>query len=169
MRERGWKWSQATVWAVEKGDRPLRLAEANDLAAILKKSVAAFMYSPGEHEIEKADQRLQESRKSLEDALTSHLHKRIRMAQLLDAARRRGEDLGRVARAGEAHLRIAPETVVREWRIREAGTSRVSEEIDETRLVEAGHDPSSPPWTPDGPLMAALNEEIKNGQLQEDS
>jgi hypothetical protein len=35
MRARGWKWSQATVWAVEKGERPLRLAEAADLTVIL--------------------------------------------------------------------------------------------------------------------------------------
>ncbi|MCH8611786.1 helix-turn-helix transcriptional regulator [Arsenicicoccus dermatophilus] len=35
MRERGHKWSQATVWSVEKGDRPVRLTEAQDLAAIL--------------------------------------------------------------------------------------------------------------------------------------
>lgn len=35
MRERGHKWSQATVWAVEKGDRPLKLTEANDLAGVL--------------------------------------------------------------------------------------------------------------------------------------
>lgn len=36
MRSRGHKWSQATVWAVEKGDRPLRLTEAEDLAEILQ-------------------------------------------------------------------------------------------------------------------------------------
>lgn len=35
MRERGWKWSQATMWSIEKGDRPLRLAEADDLAGVL--------------------------------------------------------------------------------------------------------------------------------------
>lgn len=35
MRERGWKWSQATVWSVEQGERPLRLAEAVDLAEVL--------------------------------------------------------------------------------------------------------------------------------------
>jgi transcriptional regulator with XRE-family HTH domain len=35
MKERGWKWSQATVWAVEKGERPLRLAEAEDIKSIL--------------------------------------------------------------------------------------------------------------------------------------
>jgi hypothetical protein len=36
MREQGWgKWSQSTVWSVEKGDRPLRLLEAVDLARFL--------------------------------------------------------------------------------------------------------------------------------------
>ena len=35
MRELGHKWSQATVWSVEKGERPLRFAEAADLAAQL--------------------------------------------------------------------------------------------------------------------------------------
>jgi transcriptional regulator with XRE-family HTH domain len=35
MKERGWKWSQATVWSVEKGERPLRLAEAEDIKAVL--------------------------------------------------------------------------------------------------------------------------------------
>lgn len=28
MRERGFRWSQATVWSVESGERPLRLHEA---------------------------------------------------------------------------------------------------------------------------------------------
>jgi hypothetical protein len=32
MRNRGWKWSQATASAIEKGERPLKLAEAIDLA-----------------------------------------------------------------------------------------------------------------------------------------
>lgn len=35
MKSRGWKWSQATVWTVETGERPLRLAEAQDIAEIL--------------------------------------------------------------------------------------------------------------------------------------
>ncbi len=35
MRSRGWKWSQATMWSVERGERPLRLTEAKDLVAIL--------------------------------------------------------------------------------------------------------------------------------------
>ena len=43
MRERGWKWSQATVWSVEKGERPLRLREAAVLASVLGSNVEAFI------------------------------------------------------------------------------------------------------------------------------
>lgn len=47
MRRRGWRWSQATVWSVEKGERPLRLAEADDLATVLgTPSVHAFLTEP---------------------------------------------------------------------------------------------------------------------------
>lgn len=35
MRERGFKWSQATVWAVEKGERPLRVSEGEALTEAL--------------------------------------------------------------------------------------------------------------------------------------
>jgi transcriptional regulator with XRE-family HTH domain len=35
MRARGFKWSQATVWSIEKGERPLRLAEAEALGTVL--------------------------------------------------------------------------------------------------------------------------------------
>ena len=43
MRERGHKWSQATVWSVEKGDRPLRLAEADSLAQMLEVPLVALL------------------------------------------------------------------------------------------------------------------------------
>ena len=52
MRERGWKWSQATVWSVEKGDRPLRLAEAEDLAAVLGTHLHALTFGPKEVQIQ---------------------------------------------------------------------------------------------------------------------
>lgn len=35
MRTQGFRWSQATVWAVEKGERPLRLTEAQALGVVL--------------------------------------------------------------------------------------------------------------------------------------
>lgn len=39
------KWSQATVWAVEAGKRPLRLSEAASIAAILGADVSDFLQS----------------------------------------------------------------------------------------------------------------------------
>lgn len=35
MRDLGHKWSQATVWSVETGERPLRLTEARSLCTVL--------------------------------------------------------------------------------------------------------------------------------------
>ena len=40
MRAEGHKWSQATVWSVEKGERPLRLIEALDAADALSVTVS---------------------------------------------------------------------------------------------------------------------------------
>jgi transcriptional regulator with XRE-family HTH domain len=34
MRRRGFKWSQATVWAIEKGERPLRVTEAEAIGDV---------------------------------------------------------------------------------------------------------------------------------------
>lgn len=46
MRARGHeKWSQATVWSIESGRRPLRLAEASALASILNTEVDDFLLS----------------------------------------------------------------------------------------------------------------------------
>ncbi|WP_439593599.1 hypothetical protein [Microbacterium sp.] len=45
MRRRGFRWSQATVWAVEKGERPLRLAEAEALGKIMDIHHTVLLYS----------------------------------------------------------------------------------------------------------------------------
>lgn len=46
MRNRGWKWSQATASAIEKGERPLKLAEAIDLADELNVSLEDLIQEP---------------------------------------------------------------------------------------------------------------------------
>lgn len=38
MKGRGYKWSQSTVWSIERGDRPLRLTEALDVLQCLSRS-----------------------------------------------------------------------------------------------------------------------------------
>lgn len=53
MRALGHKWSQATVWSVEKGDRPLRLSEAMDLANLLRITLSQLLDAAnGEREAE---------------------------------------------------------------------------------------------------------------------
>ncbi|WP_460889084.1 hypothetical protein [Promicromonospora xylanilytica] len=46
MRKRGWKWSQATVWSIEKGDRPLKFLEAVDLADALDIRIEDLLQEP---------------------------------------------------------------------------------------------------------------------------
>ncbi len=48
MRERGFKWSQATVWSVEKGERPLRLTEAQALGGVLSINHDLLLAQPEE-------------------------------------------------------------------------------------------------------------------------
>jgi hypothetical protein len=50
MRGLGYKWSQATVWSVEKGDRPLKLAEADSLSRVLKVPLATLLNPNAEGE-----------------------------------------------------------------------------------------------------------------------
>lgn len=65
MRERGWKWSQATVWSVEKGERPLRLVEAQDLALVLGVETDALLQAP---ESAAADRRIIEAAREVREA-----------------------------------------------------------------------------------------------------
>lgn len=51
MREAGHKWSQSTVWSVEKGDRPLRLTEASDLSRLLDRSLITFLVPSEEQQL----------------------------------------------------------------------------------------------------------------------
>ncbi|MEV0951715.1 helix-turn-helix transcriptional regulator [Promicromonospora sp. NPDC050249] len=46
MRMRGWKWSQATVWSIEKGERPLKFVEAVDLAEALDIRIEDLLQEP---------------------------------------------------------------------------------------------------------------------------
>lgn len=46
MRSRGHKWSQATVWSVEKGERALKYSEVDDLLSVLGEDIFSFHWSP---------------------------------------------------------------------------------------------------------------------------
>jgi len=46
MRDAGFAWSQATVWSVESGKRPLKLSEARQLSQLFRTSLASFFEPP---------------------------------------------------------------------------------------------------------------------------
>lgn len=88
MRERGHKWSQATVWSVEKGDRPLKLTEAHDLEQILGVLVSSewFRREPGLTTASRAVSELREARRQAVDALAEYFRARMdTWAKLSDA------------------------------------------------------------------------------------
>ncbi|WP_125778115.1 helix-turn-helix domain-containing protein [Antribacter gilvus] len=75
MRRRGWRWSQATMWAVERGDRPVRLVEAVDLAEILRVSLHDLLSRPSmAHASHDALSAAGKVRKAHHDAVTAIHH-----------------------------------------------------------------------------------------------
>lgn len=54
MKDLGHKWSQPTVVAIEKGERPLRLSEARDIAVVLGIEIADLIKSPTTAQLEDA-------------------------------------------------------------------------------------------------------------------
>lgn len=83
MNARGWgKWSQATVWAVEKGRRPLKVTEAEELADILCLSLAGLLSSSEEETpLEKRIRHLWDERQGLLGALTTYERNRLAVLQ----------------------------------------------------------------------------------------
>jgi transcriptional regulator with XRE-family HTH domain len=96
MKIRGWKWSQATVWSVEKGDRPLRLTEAVDVATILEVDVSEFLNDPvmASYSKEMADtlQGQVHAAREITASITKYLEHRERLHVLIQDAHARGID-----------------------------------------------------------------------------
>ncbi len=106
MRQRGWRWSQATVWSVEKGERPLRLAEADDLARVLGCLLADLTRTETQARMLVALADLARARDELERAIDVHAGALDEVAEAADAEAPLDDDLdGAVRRMldGTAH------------------------------------------------------------------
>jgi transcriptional regulator with XRE-family HTH domain len=84
MRERGHKWSQATVWAVEKGDRPLRLSEAQDVTKILKMHTWDLTHTDARAVLTLALRDMNAASWKLRDAAQEYLRAQLLVASLAD-------------------------------------------------------------------------------------
>lgn len=94
MRAAGYKWSQATVWAVEKGERPLRLSEAEALSKALGASVLSMLIPSKESEalqdLHEALARLMDADLRLGEAAADYLHGQVWIKVLLGEAEKAG-------------------------------------------------------------------------------
>ena len=86
MRERGWKWAQNTVSAIESGDRPLRLSEAEDVADILEVDrVQVFLSGDAEFRLESAIRRVNDSRFDVSLGIADYQRAQLELALAADA------------------------------------------------------------------------------------
>lgn len=85
MRDRGWKWAQATVWKVERGERPLRFLEAIAVCEILDHDLSALVEGEGELLVimilREAVERLNGAHRSLVEGITDWQHATSRAAE----------------------------------------------------------------------------------------
>lgn len=85
MRKRGFKWSQATVWSIEKGERPLRLAEAESVADIVVRPLDVLLARDGEASVHAATRVVNGRYKKILEAMESYDEGRAHLAMALDA------------------------------------------------------------------------------------
>lgn len=127
MKERGWKWSQATVWSVEKGERPIRLAEALDLVDIfgldgIGELTTTPIVTVGWQRLGIMDQRHQQ----LAAAADAYLQAQFDLALIADQLEQEGLDLPGVEEDEvERHLETTPEQVLAEVEISQRPGDRI--------------------------------------------
>lgn len=145
MREYGHKWTQPTVVAVEKGERPLRLAEAAALGRILGRSIPDLIEEEHAVAAYALAERISRLRNSALVLFEEDEQLRLELAVLLDSIPPERMD-GRLRAIGESWIDAPIEDVVREFRkyqaaegARETYLSGTSDErMDEIKKQQAG-------------------------------
>lgn len=125
MTELGWKWSQTTVWSVEQGKRPLRLAEAEDLVRVLAlQSIVSITAPAGEFEYLATRAQLQQAQRELA----------LQAERVLRLQRQMVEELNQMSTS------TLDETAVREleWDLRETPAELAYDiAIDQLPLIQS--------------------------------
>lgn len=86
MRDRGFKWSQSTVWAVEKGERPLRLSEARALVSALGAYLFDLTGDDLQTTISKYMRDASEAFKTIEEATNDYLIAQAGLRDLIEVS-----------------------------------------------------------------------------------
>lgn len=91
MRDRGWKWSQTTVWSVERGARPLKLAEAQSLAAIFGTEISSLLDDRSDIQIREAIYECEVGERQIRSDSMEFLAAQARLKDLLSGVRAQGK------------------------------------------------------------------------------
>lgn len=111
MRALGWKWSQSTVWSIERGDRPLRLAEAEALGPILQiMGTGPLLANETAASLQSAMQNVVNARDDLGQAALYYDRRRYHLALTAD---RYADELDEQFREQIRDALEAPEDVIR--------------------------------------------------------
>ena len=144
MRKRGWRWSQATVWSVEKGERALRLAEAEDLAEVLGTvSVHSFLTEPVGAHIQQGVRRVTNAYRAIVESVWECLDAQDALGVRLTRAHVDGHeltDIELVQRDLWARASDVPEKAVAEARSEYEQRLRDDDEVDDREGLEWGPD-----------------------------
>lgn len=134
MRELGWKWSQATVWSIEKGERPLRLAEAEALAQVLGVSSQLFVRSERTARLQQAMGQVSALNAEFEGLLESYGEALWNLAVVADEMEPLSEHY---AEAVADWLEQTPEKIVADQGRKNAVMAKAHREIEKQ---QAGYD-----------------------------
>jgi transcriptional regulator with XRE-family HTH domain len=152
MSDRGFGFSQATIWKIESGQRPVRLGEAVALAEILQLRNCALLTE--EPELSRHRAHLQQANRwahnaygQIKQAAAAYLEAQ---ANVLVAAREAHDAGLTVTTLSTSYLGIAPEQAVIEARVEWGRTDVINEQINDevTAILQAlrdsGHEPDLP-------------------------
>lgn len=113
MRDRGWRWTQSTVWSIESGERSVKLAEATDLATVLDVGVPDLLREDDSVVVSQCYSRVMSARLALERAAGEFIEATTNLAFAADSAADRGRLDGRAQVQASSALEDRPETIVR--------------------------------------------------------
>jgi len=150
MTDRGFGFSQATIWKIERGQRPVRASELVALADSLQiLSVISLTYEPGtarhHAQLRQAHRRAHDAYATLKAAAAAYIEAQL---ELLVEARAAHDDGVTVTELDTSWLGVLAEEAVLEARIetdhQEAQSEHITGEIGKVRaaLRTAGYEPA---------------------------
>lgn len=123
MRERGWKWTQPTVVAVENGTRPLKIGEVKDLADIFNRSILEIVSrSDVAAEAAELGRRAAMADAELLAAMATYDEARLHLAVQLERVPQ-AEMTGHLVALGDSWIPRTVEDAVADYRLRQRASA----------------------------------------------